>query len=141
MNPRPLRLSVRNGQKVQVTTTGFEPVTLRMMVSIVTTRPTNIDVDELRAHARVLIANANIFFPGSRPGCDWPFFRSYRRSAILFIFAWSFFSQEEFDPLWLFLFLSGHENEPLGLRSFHKPNPQLKIINFEPPLPAVLDAR
>ena len=47
LNPRPLRLSVRNGQKVQVTTTGFEPVTLHMMVSIVTTRPTNIDVDEL----------------------------------------------------------------------------------------------
>ena len=45
-NPRPLRLSVRNGQKVQVTTIGFEPVTLRMLVSSVTTRPTNIDVDE-----------------------------------------------------------------------------------------------
>ena len=26
------------------------------------------------------------FFPGARPGCDRPFFRSYRRSAILVIF-------------------------------------------------------
>ena len=26
------------------------------------------------------------FFPGSRPGCDRPFFRSYRRSEILVIF-------------------------------------------------------
>ena len=72
---------------------------------------------------------ANIFFPGSRPGCDWPFFRSYRRSAILFIFARSFFTQEEFDPLWLFLFGSGHENEPLGLRGFHKRNPQKIILS------------
>ena len=37
------------------------------------------------------------FFPWSRPGCDWPFFRSYRRSAIPLIFARSFLTQEELD--------------------------------------------
>jgi hypothetical protein len=35
----------------------------------------------------------------SRPGCDQLFFRSYRRSAILVIFARSFLTQEELDPL------------------------------------------
>ena len=78
---------------------------------------------ELEAVKMLKTKMSQHFFPGSRPGCDWPFFRSYRRSAILFIFARSFFTQEEFDPLWLFLFLSGHENEPLGLLSFHKRNP------------------
>ena len=39
------------------------------------------------------------FFPGSRPGCDRPFCRSYRRSAILVIVARSFLTQEELDPL------------------------------------------
>ena len=47
-----------------------------MVAPHVTTRPTNTDVDEVRARTRIVIANANIFFPGSRPGCDWPFFRS-----------------------------------------------------------------
>ena len=49
------------GPQIQVTTTGFEPVTLHITVTIVTTRPTNIHVDESRAHARVLIANAKFF--------------------------------------------------------------------------------
>ena len=30
----------------------------------------------LSAHARVSIKLRELFFPGSRPGCDWPFFRS-----------------------------------------------------------------
>ena len=71
------------------------------------------------------------FFPGSRPGCDWPFFRSYRGSAILFIFARSFFTQEEFVPLWLFLFLSGHEKDRSGSSS---PTNKLPQNHSEPPL-------
>ena len=41
---------------------GFEPATLRIEATNATTRPTNVDVDKQRARARLLIANANLFF-------------------------------------------------------------------------------
>ena len=59
--------------------------------------------------------NVATFFSGSRPGCDRPFFRSYRRSEILSISARSFAMTPDTEALQLFLFLSGHEKEPLGL--------------------------
>ena len=122
-------MDIRENKKVEnffFAMTGIEPLTSSSELSLhskssdeageVRTRDLAHAVDE-RNHQtkRLTSANrertrglrssyANIFFPGSRPGCDWPFFRSYRRSAILFIFARSFFTQEEFDPLWLFLF-------------------------------------
>ena len=42
---------------------------------------------------------SNIFFLGRDRGVIGRFFRSYRRSAILVIFARSFLTQEELDPL------------------------------------------
>ena len=71
------------------------------------------------------------FFSWVKTGCDRPFFRSYQRSAILVIFARSFLTQEELDPLYLFLFLSGHEKKPSGLFVFHKQTPPKN--HFEPP--------
>ena len=53
---------------------GFEPATLRIEATNATTRPTNVDVDKQRARARVLIANANLFFPGRDRGATGRFF-------------------------------------------------------------------
>jgi len=43
--------------------------------------------------------NVDIFFLGRDRGVTGRFFRSYRRSAILFIFARSFLTQKELYPL------------------------------------------
>ena len=82
-------------------------------------------------------------FPGLRLGCDQLFFRSYWRSATLVIFERSFLSQEELYPFQLFLFWSGHENEPLGLLSFHKWNPSKSFSTTSQGcgVPSVLDVR
>ena len=83
------------------------------------------------------------FFPGSRPGCDRPFFRSYRRSEILSVSARSFATTSDTEALYFFLFLSGHEKELIGLARFHKQTPpkSFRTTSRGRGVPSVLDAR
>ena len=52
---------LRYMQKVPMNTTGFEPVTLRVRVTSVTARPTNVDIGSLSAHAFLIKLREHFF--------------------------------------------------------------------------------